>query len=276
MRGLKEEGFRVAAVERGRGPRGTSRAAPGRVIVDIGLPDADGRDVVQALRAQGETAPVIFLTARGALPDRLSGFAAGGDDYLTKPFAFAELVARLHALVKRGGSDLSVRGVGSARSEHPRRHVRRRGNRSHADGVPAARAPRRRAGSCRAPEAADGGRLGARGDRPRQHPRRVYRPAATQARAASGSSGDRDRARGRVLPPVTRPLRLGVRTRLLLAAVGAVALALVIGVTAFNSRSRPAPLGERDLARSGAGCRRAVVALRRRRKARRPDRARRT
>ena len=78
------------------------------MIVDIGLPDADGRDVVQALRAQGQTTPVIFLTARDALPDRLSGFAAGGDDYLTKPFAFAELVARLHALLKRGGADLSV------------------------------------------------------------------------------------------------------------------------------------------------------------------------
>ena len=78
--------------------------SPDALIVDIGLPDADGRDVVQALRAQGETAPVIFLTARDALPDRLSGFAAGGDDYLTKPFAFAELVARLHALMRRGGA----------------------------------------------------------------------------------------------------------------------------------------------------------------------------
>jgi two-component system response regulator MprA len=77
-------------------------------VVDIGLPDADGRDVVQALRADGVDAPVIFLTARDALPDRLAGFAAGGDDYLTKPFAFAELVARLRALVKRGGTDLAA------------------------------------------------------------------------------------------------------------------------------------------------------------------------
>ena len=80
------------------------RQPPDAMVVDIGLPDADGRDVVQALRAQGEPVPVLFLTARDALPDRLSGFAAGGDDYLTKPFAFAELVARLHALVKRGGT----------------------------------------------------------------------------------------------------------------------------------------------------------------------------
>jgi two-component system OmpR family response regulator len=114
-RGLREEGFRVTtagsaaeALEVLEGQR------PDAMVVDIGLPDADGRDVVQALRARGETAPVIFLTARDALPDRLSGFAAGGDDYLTKPFAFAELVARLHALIKRSGSDLSAQ-VGDLR-----------------------------------------------------------------------------------------------------------------------------------------------------------------
>ena len=108
-RGLREEGFDVTAA-------GTaselfevvSGRPPDALVIDIGLPDADGRDVVQALRVQGVTAPVIFLTARDALPDRLSGFAAGGDDYLTKPFAFAELVARLHALVKRSNSDLAT------------------------------------------------------------------------------------------------------------------------------------------------------------------------
>ena len=56
---------------------------PDVLVVDVGLPDGDGRDVVQALRARGDTAPVIFLTARDALTDRLAGFAAGGDDYLT-------------------------------------------------------------------------------------------------------------------------------------------------------------------------------------------------
>ena len=102
-------------------------AEPDALVVDIGLPDADGRDVVQALRAQGVGAPVIFLTARDALPDRLAGFAAGGDDYLTKPFAFAELVARLRALIRRGGSDLARRGGRPApRSRHARRVVRRR------------------------------------------------------------------------------------------------------------------------------------------------------
>jgi two-component system response regulator MprA len=70
-------------------------------VVDIGLPDCDGRDACQALRAQGVEAPVLFLTARDALVDRLAGFEAGGDDYVAKPFSLDELVARLRALVRR-------------------------------------------------------------------------------------------------------------------------------------------------------------------------------
>jgi two-component system response regulator MprA len=71
------------------------------LVLDIMLPDADGRDLCQALRARGVTAPVLFLTARDALTDRLSGFHAGGDDYLTKPFAVAELLVRIAALARR-------------------------------------------------------------------------------------------------------------------------------------------------------------------------------
>src|SRR4051794_15002548 len=108
-RGLREEGFRVTVTATAAELfRALGDAPPDALVVDVGLPDADGRDIVQALRADGLDAPVIFLTARDALPDRLAGFSAGGDDYLTKPFAFAELVARLRALVKRGGSDLAA------------------------------------------------------------------------------------------------------------------------------------------------------------------------
>jgi two-component system response regulator MprA len=79
---------------------------PDVLILDVGLPDADGRDVCQALRARGVSAPVLFLTARGSLTDRITGFNAGGDDYLAKPFALAELLVRVHALVRRGaGAD---------------------------------------------------------------------------------------------------------------------------------------------------------------------------
>ena len=108
-RGLREEGFAVTATATAEELlRRIDGADPDALVVDIGLPDADGRDVVQALRARGVAAPVIFLTARDALPDRLSGFAAGGDDYMTKPFALAELVARLRALIKRSGGDLAL------------------------------------------------------------------------------------------------------------------------------------------------------------------------
>ena len=75
------------------------------LVIDIGLPDADGRDLCQALRAQGVNAPVLFLTARDTLTDRLSGFNAGGDDYVTKPFDIEEVVARLHALLRRSTAD---------------------------------------------------------------------------------------------------------------------------------------------------------------------------
>jgi two-component system OmpR family response regulator len=111
VRGLTEQGFDVlAAADGGELLRWVEEREPDVVIIDIGLPDSDGRDVCQALRARGVTAPVLFLTARGALTDRLSGFHAGGDDYLVKPFAFKELVVRLHALVRRGAGDAEPPG----------------------------------------------------------------------------------------------------------------------------------------------------------------------
>ncbi|MGA8210321.1 MAG: response regulator transcription factor [Nocardioidaceae bacterium] len=71
------------------------------MILDIGLPDADGRDVCQALRANGQHAPVLFLTALDGVHDRVAGFHAGGDDYVVKPFAISEVLVRLEALHKR-------------------------------------------------------------------------------------------------------------------------------------------------------------------------------
>jgi two-component system response regulator MprA len=72
------------------------------LVLDIGLPDTDGRDLCLALRSAGQTAPVLFLTALGALHERLAGFAAGADDYLPKPFSVAELAVRVEALARRG------------------------------------------------------------------------------------------------------------------------------------------------------------------------------
>ncbi|MEA2387388.1 MAG: hypothetical protein QOG41_161 [Thermoleophilaceae bacterium] len=101
-RGLAEEGFDVSVASTGGELlAGLDASVPDVLVIDIGLPDSDGRDVCQAVRARGVRSPVIFLTARGALTDRLAGFAAGGDDYLVKPFEFKELVVRLHALMRR-------------------------------------------------------------------------------------------------------------------------------------------------------------------------------
>jgi DNA-binding response OmpR family regulator len=112
-RGLREEGFIAEAVATGAEVlERAERASPDAFVIDIGLPDTDGRDLCQALRARGVDAPVLFLTARDALVDRIAGFDAGGDDYLAKPFAFVELVARLQALLRRTGGDGALEAAG--------------------------------------------------------------------------------------------------------------------------------------------------------------------
>lgn len=102
-RGLRQAGHVVVAAHDGR--EAVAQLGPDRpldvIVMDVGLPDADGRDVVQALQAAGQQAPVLFLTALGAMHDRLAGFAAGGDDYLAKPFDLRELLARVAALARR-------------------------------------------------------------------------------------------------------------------------------------------------------------------------------
>jgi DNA-binding response OmpR family regulator len=112
-RGLGEEGFRAEAVATGAELlERIASEVPDVLIVDVGLPDADGRDVTQALRARGIQTPVLFLTARDALVDRIAGFDAGGDDYVPKPFAFVELVARLNALIRRSGGEGALEAAG--------------------------------------------------------------------------------------------------------------------------------------------------------------------
>src|SRR3954447_26476416 len=113
---LEHDGLTVRATASGtEAVRAFGAEPPDVLVLDVGLPDADGRDVCQALRARGVTSPVLFLTARDALPDRISGFHAGGDDYLTKPFALAELLVRVHALLRRtdgnGGATAAAGGV---------------------------------------------------------------------------------------------------------------------------------------------------------------------
>jgi two-component system response regulator MprA len=113
VRGLGEEGFRTDAVATGGELLDhVQQLSPDALVIDIGLPDADGRDVCQALRARGVRSPVLFLTARDGLVDLVAGFDAGGDDYVAKPFRFAELVVRLQALLRRSGGEGDVVGAG--------------------------------------------------------------------------------------------------------------------------------------------------------------------
>jgi two-component system, OmpR family, response regulator len=113
VRSLRAEGFEARGVRTARELLDrVGGELPDVFVIDIGIPDADGRDVCQALRAQGIDTPVLFLTARDALTDRLSGFSAGGDDYVTKPFDIEEVVARVQALLRRSGTDAALEACG--------------------------------------------------------------------------------------------------------------------------------------------------------------------
>lgn len=101
-RGLREQGHAVDVAENGLdGLHQASEIAYDLLIVDRMLPSLDGIALVKSLRAAGMHAPVLFLTALGAVADRVQGLEAGGDDYLIKPFSFAELLARVNALYRR-------------------------------------------------------------------------------------------------------------------------------------------------------------------------------
>jgi two-component system OmpR family response regulator len=102
-RGLSEEGLKVDVADEGERAIAMAGAADyDAVVLDVMLPGIDGFETCRRLRRDGVWAPVLMLTARGSLDDRVTGLDGGADDYLIKPFAFAELLARLRALVRRG------------------------------------------------------------------------------------------------------------------------------------------------------------------------------
>ncbi len=102
-RGLEEEGYAVNVAGTGEDGLWMARENPNDVIVlDVMLPDMDGFEVCRRLREGGQWAPVLMLTARDGVADRVRGLDVGADDYLTKPFSFTELAARTRALLRRG------------------------------------------------------------------------------------------------------------------------------------------------------------------------------
>ena len=99
---LRYEGFDVREAVTGRAALSAAQEdPPDLVVLDVMLPDLDGLEVTRRLRADGIRVPVLFLTARDSLEDKIAGLTVGGDDYVTKPFSLAEIVARTHAILRR-------------------------------------------------------------------------------------------------------------------------------------------------------------------------------
>jgi two-component system OmpR family response regulator len=124
-RGLMEEGYAADVARTGDDALWMARAAQYDVIVlDVMLPGRDGFAVCRELRESGVWAPILMLTARDSVEDRVGGLDSGADDYLTKPFSFAELLARLRALARRGAAERPVvLQVGSLRLDPSTREV---------------------------------------------------------------------------------------------------------------------------------------------------------
>jgi two-component system, OmpR family, response regulator len=106
---LRYEGWEVQQAHTGsKAVSGAREFRPDAVVLDMMLPDFDGMEVLRRMRSFDPGVPVVFLTARDAVEDRVAGLTAGGDDYVTKPFSLEELVARLRALLRRAGAQTTT------------------------------------------------------------------------------------------------------------------------------------------------------------------------
>jgi two-component system OmpR family response regulator len=128
-RGLREEGYAVDLAHDGADATWhATETTYDAIVLDVMLPDADGFEVCRMLRERDVWVPVLMLTARDAIGDRVAGLDAGADDYLTKPFSFEELLARLRALVRRGAPERpAVLRVGDLSLDPATRRVERAG-----------------------------------------------------------------------------------------------------------------------------------------------------
>jgi two-component system, OmpR family, response regulator len=129
---LRYEGWDVSMAHTGRQAVSTAaEVKPDAVVLDMMLPDFDGLEVLRRMRTTNPDVPVLFLTARDAVEDRVAGLTAGGDDYVTKPFSLEEVVARLRALMRRSGANISternVLAVGDLTLDEDSREVFRDG-----------------------------------------------------------------------------------------------------------------------------------------------------
>ena len=130
VRGLGEAGFSVVVADRLAAADGVlARHSPSLVVLDLNLPDGNGRTWLRRIRREGHGMPVLILTARDALHERVAGLDEGADDYLTKPFAFAELLARIRARLRAASkqSEEEVFRVGDLEVDRLHRQARRAG-----------------------------------------------------------------------------------------------------------------------------------------------------
>ena len=188
QRGLRKEGMAVDVTGDGEEALWMAEATEyDAIILDVMLPGVDGFEVCRELRSKGVWAPILMLTARDAVRDRVAGLDSGADDYLTKPFSYAELLARLRALVRRGPVERPAElEVGDLRLDPARRQgvARRHRDPALAEGVLAPRdlhaTPRRGALALPAARA----RVGLRVREPLQRRRLLHPPPAQQDRPA--------------------------------------------------------------------------------------------
>ena len=129
---LRYEGWEVrSAADGGQAVRAAREFRPDAVVLDVMLPDFDGLEVLRRMRAETPEVPVLFLTAKDSVEDRIAGLTAGGDDYVTKPFSLEELVARLRGLLRRSGMTAARQGselvVGDLVLDEDSHEVRRGG-----------------------------------------------------------------------------------------------------------------------------------------------------
>jgi two-component system OmpR family response regulator len=129
---LRYEGWTVTMAHTGsKAVAAAKEMRPDAVVLDLMLPDFDGLEVLRRMRAAQPDLPVVFLTARDAVEDRIAGLTAGGDDYVTKPFSLEELVARLRALMRRAGAQQAATSsllvVGDLELDEDSHEVRRAG-----------------------------------------------------------------------------------------------------------------------------------------------------
>ena len=205
-RGLREAGFAVdVAADGEEGLEAALAQTYDVAIVDLMLPKRDGLSVIDELRRRGVDTPVLILSARRSVDDRVRGLQAGGDDYLTKPFAFAELLARVQALVRRAtrAPEPTTLTVDDLSLDLLTRRVTRGGtvDRSAPARVRAARIPDAQRRQGRLEDDDPVARVGLQLRSADQHRRRAGQPPARQDRPAVRDEAAAHRARRRLCPP---------------------------------------------------------------------------